>query len=59
MLISDRVEIAAAYVGAASTCNAGMARADPMMVCGLVNLHKTLRNDCVLEASLSLADDVV
>ena len=41
ILVRDRAVKAAAYDGAARTCNAGMARADPIMVCGLVNLHST------------------
>ena len=36
------VDTMASYVGAANKCRAGMAKADPMSVCGRVNRHKTM-----------------
>ena len=41
----ERIVRASAYEGAANMCSDGIARADPMIVCGRVNLHKTDKRD--------------
>ena len=52
--MKDCVENAAIYVGAARICNAGIANADPIIVCGRVNLHKTDKKDGFLPSLLEV-----
>jgi hypothetical protein len=54
MLQIDRAVRASAKDGAASICREGIARADPMIVWGRVNLHKTDRNEDIDRDSLML-----
>jgi hypothetical protein len=41
ILMTVRGEITSTYDGAANICNAGIANADPIIVCGRLNLHNT------------------
>lgn len=59
ILQRDRVVKAAAYVGAASMCRAGIAKAEPMMVCGRVNRHNTTGKDGFDVFSLLLVEIAV
>jgi len=45
MLQTERIVRASAYEGAANICSDGIARADPMIVCGRLNLHKIVKKD--------------
>lgn len=56
MLQTDRIVKASASDGAANMCRDGIARADPMIVWGRVNLHKTDRKEEIGRFPLLLFD---
>jgi hypothetical protein len=53
----DRTETASTYVGAANICNAGTANADPIIVCGRLNLHNTENDDVAFDRREEDADE--